>query len=135
MNTHPILRVPEELSDLSLVRGLRMRIKIVHGLRAGRLLVGVLAPVLSVAGDVTPSSVLASPLAPAPAADTSGVAFPDLLGGGLLRSISARAFCGDDSPPSLPVVAAASRSARSCCLRSFLRSFFARSRSALSNAA
>ena len=54
-----------------------MRMKIVHGFRAGRLLVGVRAPVLSVAGDSSPSSS-ALALRPSP---TSGVFFPDFGSG------------------------------------------------------
>lgn len=106
-----------------------MRMKIVHGFRAGRLLVGVLAPVLSVAGDIIPSS--ARPSGPGPAwFPTSGVALPD-FDGGLLRSTSGRAPGAGDDAPSFE---AASRSARSCCLRSFFLSFFALSFSALSSA-
>ena len=65
---------------------------------------------------------------------TSGVALPD-FDGGLFRSTSALAPGAGDGAPSFVPAAAASRSARSCCLRSFLRSLFARSFSALSSAA
>lgn len=99
-----------------------MRMKIVHGFRAGLRLVGVRAPVLSVAGEVRPpSSVLISP-------SGSGVPLPDFTGGGLL-TFSGKGVEGL-LPPSFSFTA--SRSARSCCFRSFFRSFFARSRSALS---
>lgn len=111
-----------------------MRMKIVHGFRGGRLDVGVLAPVLSVAGEVTPSSVLGSLLDTAAVVDTSGVALPD-FGGGLLRSTSGLVPGAGEVAPSFAAAAAASRSARSCCLRSFLRSRLARSFSALSMAA
>ena len=53
--------------------------KIVHGFLCGRLLVGVLAPVLSVAGEMIPSSIFLS----VPALiDNSGVALPDCGGTG-----------------------------------------------------
>lgn len=113
--------------------GLGMRMKIVQGFRAGRLVVGVLAPVLSVAGDIIPSSPFDSAFKGADV-DTSGVALPDLEGG-LLRSTSGLAPGAGDVAPSFAEAAAASRSALSCCLRSFLRSRFARSFSALSAAA
>lgn len=99
-----------------------MRMKIVHGFRAGLRLVGVRAPVLSVVGEVKPpSSFLTSP-------SGSGVPLPDFTGGGLLE-ISGKGVGGLLSPSFSFTV---SRSARSCCFRSFFRSFFARSRSALS---
>ena len=62
--------------------GAGSRIKSVHGFLAGRLLVGVLAPALSVAGDCKPSSE-----APGLASPTSGVFLPD-LGGGLVTDSS-----------------------------------------------
>lgn len=110
----------------------------VHGFLAGLLLVGVRAPVLSVAGDITPSSGTFIS-APDPGRAMSGVALLDFRGGGLLTSASffSDGGTGDAAPLAgpLPSFAAASRSALSCCLRSFLRSRFARSRSALSAAA
>ena len=67
-----------------------MRMKIVHGFRAGRLLVGVRAPVLSVAGDSSPSSS-ALALRPSP---TSGVFFPD-FGSGCAAALDAERFLGE----------------------------------------
>ena len=118
--------------------------KIVQGFLIGLLLVGVLAPVLSVAGEITPSSGDFTPLA-RPAGTLSGVALLDVRGGGLLTSVSffsepgAGAGAGADAGTGdvAPLAAsfdAASRSALSCCLRSFFRSRFARSRSVLSAA-
>ena len=59
----PSLASPKNSLTSASFAGLAIRMKIVHGFRAGRLLVGVLAPVLSVAGEVTPSSVLPSEVA------------------------------------------------------------------------
>lgn len=91
-------------------------------------------PALSGPGDIIPSSG---------AGPTSGVAFPDLmfaLGGGDPMSTSRLSTGAGDACPlvtpvgalSLPTV---SRSARSCCLRSFFRSRLALSFSALSEKA
>lgn len=97
---------------------------------------GVLIPVLSVAGDATPSS------GDFTSRWISGVPLPDFPCGGVLLA-SASFLSGDGlagllvpaAPFSFSFVVAASRSARSCCLRSFFRSRLARSRSALSAAA
>lgn len=100
--------------------------KIVQGFLGGLLLVGVLVPVLSVTGDAMPSSAAFTSLC------ASGVAFPDF---GCCCGVGLVAFSGIVGVAGLLPSSfsfAASRSARSCCLRSFFLSRLARSFSALS---
>lgn len=107
------------------------RMKIVHGFRCARLLVGVLAPVLSVSGEARPSSKCFE--SPGAGTEISGVAFPDCgagaTGGG---GPSSRSPTTGEVCPLAPPFAAASRSAFSNCFLSFLRSRLARSFSAFS---
>lgn len=123
----PALASPKKSRTSCSFAGSRERMKIVQGFLGGLLLVGVRAPaLLSATGDITPSSV----------ARRSGVALPDFnccCGVGLLGP-SVNVGVAGLLPPSLSLTVPASRSTRSCCLRSFLRSRLARSLSALSAA-
>lgn len=130
----PSLASPKKSLTSCSLAGTDRRMKMVHGCLDGLLLVGVRAPVLSVAGDITPSSLVSTV---DPGRTISAVASLD-LGGKFPGSVPffSSAGAGEAAPlvPPAPSFDAASRSTRSCCLRSFLRSRFARSRSALSAA-